>query len=74
VSRLPRPRAKEVVRALERAGFRVIRVKGSHHIMKHADGRTVVVPQHAGEVIGPGLIREILKQTELSAEEFVNLL
>lgn len=74
MSRLPRPRGKEVIRALERVGFRVIRVKGSHHIMKHPDGRTVIVPLHAGEIIGPGLLREILKQTELSADEFVNLL
>jgi predicted RNA binding protein YcfA (HicA-like mRNA interferase family) len=74
VSRLPRPRGKEVIRALERVGFRVIRIKGSRHIMKHADGRTVIVPVHAGEVIGPGLLREILKQTEMSAEEFENLL
>jgi predicted RNA binding protein YcfA (HicA-like mRNA interferase family) len=71
---MPRPRPKEVIRALERIGFLVQRVKGSQHILKHQDGRTVVVPVHSGEVIGPGLLREILKQSELSVEEFNDLL
>jgi predicted RNA binding protein YcfA (HicA-like mRNA interferase family) len=74
MSRLPRPRPRVVIRALERVGFSVIRVKGSHHVLKHPDGRTTVVPIHGTEVIGPGLLREILKQCELSAEEFENLL
>jgi predicted RNA binding protein YcfA (HicA-like mRNA interferase family) len=63
-----------VIRALGRIGFVVVRIKGSHHVMKHLDGRTVVVPSHAGEVIGPGLLREILKQSELTQDEFENLL
>lgn len=41
------PGAK-VVKALERAGFAVVRVSGSHHVMKHSDGRAVPVPVHAG--------------------------
>ncbi|MGH3274338.1 MAG: type II toxin-antitoxin system HicA family toxin [Streptosporangiaceae bacterium] len=41
------PGAK-VVKALERAGFTLSRVSRSHHVMRHPDGRTVVVPVHAG--------------------------
>jgi predicted RNA binding protein YcfA (HicA-like mRNA interferase family) len=41
------PGAK-VVRALERAGFAVVSISGSHHVMRQADGRAVVVPVHAG--------------------------
>jgi predicted RNA binding protein YcfA (HicA-like mRNA interferase family) len=74
MSRIRRMRGKEVIRALERAGFVVIRVKGSHHILRHPDGRTTVVPVHSGEVIGPGLTREILKQCEMAAEELERLL
>lgn len=74
MSRLPRLRPREVIRALEHAGFVVIRIKGSHHVMRHKDGRITVVPFHAGEEIGPGLLREILKQSEITQEQFEKLL
>ncbi len=45
--------------ALRRAGFSVLRVKGSHHFMQHSDGRRTVVPVHAAETIGPGLLSKI---------------
>ena len=41
---LPTITGAKVVRALERAGFTVVRISGSHHVMRHPDGRTVVVP------------------------------
>jgi predicted RNA binding protein YcfA (HicA-like mRNA interferase family) len=72
--RLPRVTGKDLLAALERSGFRVVRVKGSHHLMRHADGRTTVVPVHAGETIGPGLLNRILADCELSREELVRLL
>ena len=68
--RLPRLRGREVIAALRRAGFIVLRIKGSHHFMQHPDGRRTVVPVHAGETIGPGLLNKILKDTEMGAEEF----
>src|SRR3970040_2287395 len=37
------------------AGFQVIRTKGSHHFLRHPDGRATVIPAHSGETIGPGL-------------------
>lgn len=52
--RLPRLTGKDVIAALERVGFQVVRVKGSHHFLRHPDGQVTVVPVHAGEVIGPG--------------------
>lgn len=70
MSRLPRVTGKQVIRALERIGFRVNRTKGSHTFLRHADGRTTVVPVHAGEVIGPGLLRMILREIEISVAEF----
>jgi predicted RNA binding protein YcfA (HicA-like mRNA interferase family) len=56
MSRAPRVTGKEIVAALERVGFRVIRIRGSHHFLRHDDGRRTVVPVHAGEIIGPGAI------------------
>ena len=72
--RLPRIRGRELIAALERTGFTVIRVKGSHHFLQHPDGRRTVVPVHAGETIGPGLLNKILKDTELSRDELIDLL
>ena len=66
--------AKKIIRALEKIGFRKIRQKGSHVIMRHSDGRMTVVPIHKGEAIGPGLLLEIIKDTKLSKEKFFDLL
>jgi predicted RNA binding protein YcfA (HicA-like mRNA interferase family) len=68
--RLPRLRGREVVSALRRAGFVVLRVNGSHHFLQHSDGRRTVVPVHAGETIGPGLLSKILKDVEMELQEF----
>jgi len=69
MTRLPRMKGKELVRILERIGFEVVRTRGSHLFLRHADGRTTTVPVHSGETIGPGLLRAILRDVELSAEE-----
>ena len=68
--RLPRLRGREMVAVLRRAGFTVLPIRGSHHFMQHPDGRRTVVPVHAGEVIGPGLLNKILKDVEIEAKEF----
>ncbi|HUY50307.1 MAG TPA: type II toxin-antitoxin system HicA family toxin [Streptosporangiaceae bacterium] len=44
---IPAVPGAKVVKALERAGFTVTRVSGSHHVMRHPDGRTVIVPTEA---------------------------
>lgn len=64
----------EVIQSLERGGFAVVRIRGSHHILRHPDGRTTVVPVHAGETIGPGLMNKILRDCRLDREQFRNLL
>ena len=69
MSRLPRITGRSLIAALKRAGFAVIRTKGSHHFLRHPDGRSTVVPVHAGEDIGMGLLSKILRDTELSEEE-----
>jgi predicted RNA binding protein YcfA (HicA-like mRNA interferase family) len=74
MTRLPRLNGKQVVTALRRAGLVVVRVKGSHHYMKHPDGRATVVPVHAGETLGPGLMAKILSDCEMTREEIRRLL
>ena len=63
--RAPRLGGRELVAALERHGFRVVRIRGSHHLLRHADGRTTVVPVHGSETIGPGLLGKILRDARL---------
>lgn len=72
--KMPRLRGKEVMAALRRGGFEVVRIRGSHHFMQHRDGRATVVPVHAGEVIGPGLLSKILKDVEMKLRDFIRLL
>lgn len=71
---LPSFTGRELIAALSRAGFRHVRTKGSHYFLRHDDGRATVVPVHAGENIGAGLLSKILRDCELSREDLRALL
>ena len=73
MSRAPRVTGPALIAALAKAGFRVLRVKGSHHYLRHDDGRSTVVPAHSGETIGPGLLHKILKDCQLTAKQLAEL-
>ncbi|HOQ99807.1 MAG TPA: type II toxin-antitoxin system HicA family toxin [Anaerolineae bacterium] len=73
MTRLPRVTGQQLIVALQKAGFAMIRVKGSHHFPRHADGRSTVVPVHRGEVIGPGLLSKILHDCETSRDDLLQL-
>ena len=64
---------KELCKILERLGFEKIYGKGSHVRFKHPDGRRTVIPVHGDEELGKGLLNEILKQIQLSREEYDQL-
>ena len=64
---------KEMCKLLERLGFEKIYGKGSHVRFKHPDGRRTVVPVHANEDLGKGLLREILNQINITKEEYEEL-
>jgi predicted RNA binding protein YcfA (HicA-like mRNA interferase family) len=51
--KLPALTGMEVLRALDRAGFAVVRIRSSHRFLRHSDSRATIVPVHAGETIGP---------------------
>ncbi len=72
--RLPRVSGAEVVVALRRAGFEVVRSRGSHRFLRHQDGRATVVPVHSGETLGPGLLTRILRDVDLTSERLTELL
>jgi len=71
MTRLPRITGKEVLRILKALGFQPVRTRGSHVFLRHVDGRATVVPLHSGEIIGPGLLRSILRDVELTAEDLL---
>jgi predicted RNA binding protein YcfA (HicA-like mRNA interferase family) len=74
MARLPRLTGKELIALLQSIGFQVVRTRGSHHFLRHPDGRVTVVPVHGGEVIGPGLLTKILRDCDLSRDQFKKLL
>ena len=74
MTRLPRVKGRQVIKALERTGFVVDRTRGSHVFLKHSDGRVTTVPLHAGETLGPGLLRSILRDVELTTQDLIELL
>lgn len=73
MSKLPMLTARELIKLLERLGFRKVRQKGSHIFFQHRDGRTTVVPYHPSKQIGKGLLRSILHDIQISPEEFLKL-
>jgi predicted RNA binding protein YcfA (HicA-like mRNA interferase family) len=74
VTRLPRLTGPELIAALAKAGFQAVRVKGSHHFIRHQDGRSTVIPAHSGEVLGPGITAKILRDCDLAPDTLRDLL
>jgi len=73
--RLPALTPKDVLRALERAGFEVHHVTGSHYILKHPDksGLRVTLPWHNKD-LKRGTLRSVIEQAGYTTDEFVDLL
>jgi len=73
--KLPILKAKEVVRALERAGFYIHHQTGSHARLFHKTKRELRVtgPIHARD-LPTGLIKRILRQAQLTEEEFIKFI
>ena len=74
MAKFPRLTGQQVIAALKKGGFEVLRIKGSHHFLTHPDGRRTVVPVHRGEMIGPGLMLKILRDCDLERDEFLEFL
>jgi len=62
----------QAIRAFERLGYRIARVKGSHVIMEHPERRAIVIPRHRR--LRPGTLLGRIKDAGLTVEEFENLL
>lgn len=73
MTRLPQIKPKKIEKALIKLGFIPRSGKGSHVVFKHPDGRRTVIPVH-NQPIRIGTLRAILRQVDLSTEEFLKLL
>ncbi len=70
MTHLPLIKFKTLDKLLVRLGFEAVRQKGSHVFYRHPDGRTTTVPNHPGRDLARPLLREILREIELTPEEF----
>lgn len=71
MTRLPIVNFKTMEKILLKLGFQVSRSKGSHVFYRHPDGRTTTLPNHPGRDLSRPLIREILREIELTTDQFV---
>ena len=72
--KLPRVTPDEVTKALVKLGFTVSRQSGSHRIYRNDQGKRVTIPYHKGKVLHPKVLKSILRDAELSLDEFQKLL
>jgi predicted RNA binding protein YcfA (HicA-like mRNA interferase family) len=74
MSKLPLITVKNFEKLLFELGFEFKRQKGSHVFYRHQDGRYTTLPHHGNQVISRSLIRQILREIELSPEEYIRLI
>ncbi|MBI4234546.1 MAG: type II toxin-antitoxin system HicA family toxin [Chloroflexi bacterium] len=67
--RLRNVRANEAIRAFEKLGYVIVRVRGSHYILRHPDKGLLVIPFHRGTV-KVGVLLDALKKMGITPEEF----
>jgi predicted RNA binding protein YcfA (HicA-like mRNA interferase family) len=72
--KLPRLTAREIIGALERAGFSLARQSGSHMIYKNSAGKRVTVPVHASKTLHPKVLKSILRDADLTVEKLGGIL
>ncbi|MCK4673000.1 type II toxin-antitoxin system HicA family toxin [candidate division WOR-3 bacterium] len=70
MSKLKIVSASKLEKLILRLGFKKVRRKGSHVFYRHPDGRITTIPHHKGRVLARPLIREILREIEISIEDY----
>jgi len=72
MTRLPSVSGKKTIKAFEKTGYQIIRQKGSHFRLHCLNKESLTIPNH--KVLGKGLLRKLLRDSEISIKEFVKLL
>lgn len=70
--KLPVLSAKELVKIFERAGYFIVRQKGSHIRMHHKNKDSITIPNHKS--IGVGLLKKIMRDSQISTDDLVKLM
>ena len=70
---MPSGTARDFQNAARKLGFSRTRQTGSHERWNHPDGRAVTIPLHGGREIGPPLFFKILRQLDITQEDFQDL-
>lgn len=74
MTRPPAVNFKKMEKVLLHLGFQAVRQKGSHVFYRHSDGRTTTLPNYPGRDLARPLMREVLREIELTPEEFISVL
>ena len=66
--------ANKMMKILKQLGFGEVRIKGSHHFFIHPlSNKSTTVAFHSGEVLGVGILRQILRDVDVSVYEYEKL-
>lgn len=69
---IPTVSARKLIKVLQKKGFVLHRVRGSHHVfIRKSDQLSISVPVHAGHDLGRGITHSILRDAEITPEEFL---
>ena len=71
---IPVLKGQKLIKILQKQGFILNRVSGSHHILIHPEKRiTLSIPEHKGKTLGKGITLSIIKDAGITIEEFLKL-
>jgi len=68
--KLPRITADQAIKVVEKYGFKLVRQSGSHKIFRKGTQR-ITIPYHAGKILHPKIVKNIIDTLEISNEEFI---
>jgi predicted RNA binding protein YcfA (HicA-like mRNA interferase family) len=69
MTKLPKLKAVQIIKVLEKRGFKLSRQSGSHKIYKDNRGKRVTVPFHSGKILHPKVLKSILTDAEISEND-----
>ncbi len=72
--KLPRVTPNEMIKIVEKLGFRFSRQSGSHKIYKNDEGKRVTIAYHSGKILHPKIVKSILVDAGISVDEFKKMM
>ncbi|MFZ1019590.1 MAG: type II toxin-antitoxin system HicA family toxin [Minisyncoccia bacterium] len=72
--KLPNVKGKKLVKILEKMGWYLDHIQGSHYILRNESGKKVTVPVHGNKEIPKGTLLGILNDLKISKEEIAKIL